>query len=257
MVKITLTRSRNGNAMTSSMVEGLTQIFRKLARDLSVFHIVLAAEGKFFCTGMDLKSTESTGTSESSTKSNDYSKITEFFSAIRNSPQTTIAVIDGPTFAGGVGLAFACDIRLASSQARFTLTEIKLGLSPAIISQWLIREWSLPFLREAMLTGREVKPTELQQLGAIHGIAEHTNALLEDYLDNLGKCAPRSATACKELLNLGWTEPGGSNHEGKIRQTFDEMMAPGSEGSFGIEQFRKKVKGIDWGRFWAGQGAKL
>ena len=260
VVKITLTRPRNGNAMTSSMVDGLTRLFRNLAHDPSVFHIVLAAEGKFFCTGMDLKSTESTGTSDSATKSNDYSKTTEFFSAIRNAPQTTIALIDGPTFAGGVGLAFACDIRLVSSQARFTLTEIKLGLSPAIISKWLIREWGLPFLREAMLTGREVKAAELRQIGAIHGIADDTNALeqmMEDYLDNLGQCAPRSAAACKELLRLGWTDPGGQKQEETIKRTFEGMMAPGTEGSFGIEQFRKKVKGIDWGRFWAGQGAKL
>ena len=140
------------------------------------------------------------------------------------------------------------------------MTEIKLGLTPAIISKYLIREWGTSFLREAMLTGREVTPTELQRIGAVHGISDNTNTLdqmTEDYLDRLSRCAPRSAAACKELIRLGWTDPGGRKQDEKIRHTFDAMMAPGSEGRFGIEQFQKKVKGINWGHFWSGRGVKL
>ena len=258
VVKVTLTRPRNGNALTNSMVEGLTSLFTNLAHDPSVFHVVLTAEGKFFCTGMDLSG--GTDTSDMSSESSYYSKVVNLFSAIDNSPQTTIAMIDGPCFGGGVGLTFACDIRLVSSRARWTLSEIKLGLSPAIISKYLIREWGISFLREAMLTGREVTPTELQRIGAVHGIADDTSALdrkVEEYLDQLSTCAPRSAAACKELVRRGWYDPGGQRQDEKIRKTFDEMMAPGSEGKFGIEQFQKKVKRVDWGHFWAGRGAKL
>ena len=134
-VKITLTRSENGNAMTTTMVDGVTRVFQDLANDRSVFHIVLAAEGKFFCTGMDL-----TGDSRSDSSSY-YKKITDMFTAIADSPQVTIAMIDGLCFGGGVGLSFACDIRLVSEKVRWTMTEIKLGVSPAIISKYLIREW--------------------------------------------------------------------------------------------------------------------
>jgi hydroxymethylglutaryl-CoA lyase len=258
VVKITLARPRNGNALTNSMVEGLTSLFTNLAHDPSVFHVVLAAEGKFFCTGMDLSG--GTETSDVSNESSYYSKVVDLFSAIDNAPQTTIAMINGPCFGGGVGLGFACDIRLVSSRARWTLSEIKLGLSPAIISKYMIREWGIPFLREAMLTGREVTPPELQRIGAVHGISDDTNTLdrmMEEYLDKLSNCAPRSAAACKELIRLGWTDPGGRKQDERIRKTFDEMMAPGSEGKFGIDQFQKKVRGIDWGHFWAGRRARI
>jgi hydroxymethylglutaryl-CoA lyase len=143
VAKITLSRPQHGNAMTSSMVEGLTRIYNRLAQDSTILCVVLAAEGKFFCTGMDLNSTDST---DNSTISSDYSKLTELFSAMNNAPQTTIAMINGPRFGGGVGLAFVCDIRLASPQARFTLSEIKLGLNPTIISRYKIREWGISFL---------------------------------------------------------------------------------------------------------------
>jgi len=257
-VKVTLTRPRNGNALTGSMVDGLTSLFRSLARDPSIFHIVLAAEGKFFCTGMDLSG--GTNTSEMSGEDSYYSKVFNLFSAIDDAPQTTIAVIDGPCYAGGVGLGFVFDIRLASTRASWTLSEIKLGLSPAIISKYMIREWGISFLREAMLTGREVSSTELHRIGAVHGIADDTDKLhllAEGYLDKLAQCAPQSTAACKELVRLAWTDAGGPKQDHFIEQTFGNMMAPGSEGKFGIEQFQKKIKGIDWGQFWASRNAKL
>ena len=246
-VKVTLTRSKNGNAMTTAMLDGVTRLFRDLANDKSVFHIVLAAEGKFFCTGMDL-------TGDSRSESSYYKNITDMFTAIADAPQVTIAMIDGLCFGGGVGLSFACDIRLVSEKARWTMTEIKLGVSPAIISKYLIREWGFSFLREAMLTGREVTPEELQRIGAIHGIAKATeqlNVMLGDYLDKLAKCAPQSAAICKGLVRLAWKDPGGSDQEALLENTFNKMMLPGSEGEFGINQFKKKIKGnIDWAQFW-------
>ena len=256
-LKVTLTRPKNGNAMTGSMVEGLTALYQKLAKDANIFRIVMAATGKFFCTGMDLKNTHS---EDGSSKSSDFDKITALFDAIQNSPQTTIALIDGPCFAGGVGLAFSSDIRLVSERSRYTITEVKLGLAPAIISRHMMREWGIPFWREAMLSGREVLPSELHRVGAVHGIAENTEKLdqkLEVYLDMLAKCAPKSASTCKELVRVGWRDPGGQEQDALIRKTFADMLVEGSEGKFGIEQFGKKIRSVDWGAFWNARGAKL
>lgn len=260
VVKVTLTRPKNGNALTNTMVEGITELFQKLSHDRSVFHVVLEAEGKYFCTGMDLSSGGSSASNDASEKAAYYGKVEALYQAIDNAPQTTIAVVDGPCFGGGVGLAFICDVRLVSEKARFTMTEIKLGLSPAIISKYMIREWGIPFVREAILAGREVKPDELHRIGAVHHIAGNTEELeakATRYLTNISKSAPRSAAACKELVRLGWKNPGGTEQQQYVTQTFAEMMRPGSEGEHGLEQFRKKVKGIDWGSFWAANGAKV
>ena len=253
-VKITLTRSKNGNAMTTDMVDGLTRLYHTLAHDKTVFHIILEAEGKYFCTGMDL-----TGSSRDNV-SDYYSKIKGIFDAIDKSPQTTIAVIDGPCFGGGVGLGFACDVRLVSQKAKWTLSEIKLGVSPATISKFMIREWGIPFFREAMLSGREVLPEELSRIGAVHGIAEDSeglNSLVDKYLDQLSRCAPQSASSCKELVRLGWADPDSERQDNFIQRLFNGMLAPGSEGEFGIAQFQKKIKNVDWGQFWQSRGAKL
>lgn len=255
-VKITLTRSQKGNSMTVNMLEGLTRVYKILAKDRSVFHIVLAAEGKFFCTGMDLGS----GTDRTSNEGSYYQKVRDLFDVVDNSPQTTIALVDGPCYGGGVGLSFACDVRLATSKARWTLSEIKLGLSPAIISIYMAREWGLSFFREAMLSGREVSVAELHRIGAVHQLIEDpatANDKLDEYLSRLDKCAPESATTCKELVRLAWTSPESPTQDRFIQKTFDNMMQPGSEGEYGIKQFQQKVKNIDWGAFWSTSRAKL
>ena len=258
-MKITLTRPQKGNSMTPTMLEGLTRLYTTLAKDKTVFHVVLTAEGKFFCTGMDLGG-GTDRTSKSVDEASYYGKVRNLFEAIDNAPQTTIALIDGPCYGGGVGLGFACDIRIVSKRARWKLTEIKLGLSPAIISVYLAREWGIPFFREAMLTGREVMPEESQRIGAVHQLIDDPDQLasrLDEYLDKLDRCAPQSAAACKELVRLAWTNPGGPKQDQFIERTFDNMMQPGSEGEFGIKQFQQKIKNIDWGAFWASGKAKL
>ncbi|KAK4494233.1 hypothetical protein PRZ48_014531 [Zasmidium cellare] len=256
-VRITLNRPKNGNALTTDMVDGITTLFKDLANDKNIFHILLQAEGKFFCTGMDLSSGGTTASNDPEEKAAYYKKVEGLYSAIDNAPQTTIAVVDGPCYGGGVGLAFICDIRLMSSKAKFTMTEIKLGLSPAIISRYMVREWGIPFAREAMLTGREVKPDELRRIGAVHGLAENESDLstmTAACLENLQKCAPRSAGACKELVRLGWTAPTGPKQQEFVMETFKKMIQPGSEGEFGTDQFRKKIKNVDWAKFWSEKG---
>lgn len=141
-VKLTLTRSKNRNALSNSMVEGIIKLFNDLADDPTVFNILLDAEGPSFCSGLDLSTSGSAASNDQDSKDAYYQKIEGLFSSIANSPKTTIAVVDGPCYGGGVGLAFACDVRLVSAKARFTMTEIKLGLSPATISRHMIREWA-------------------------------------------------------------------------------------------------------------------
>jgi hydroxymethylglutaryl-CoA lyase len=254
IVRLTLTRMRNGNALSNSMLVGVTNLYETLAQDPSVFQIVLDAEGKFFCTGMDLSASGSTASGDHAIQEDYYHKVEGLFASIMDCPKVTIAAVDGLCFGGGVGLAFACDVRLVSPKARFTMTEIKLGLSPATISRHMVREWGIPLAREAMLSGRTVTPEELKSVGAVHGIASSADTLdvlVSEYLHSLKTSAPQSAAAIKELTRYAWTDPGGEEQTKYIKHVFAQMMVPGSEGEHGMAEFRKKNKKIDWGQFWA------
>jgi hydroxymethylglutaryl-CoA lyase len=76
---------------------------------------------------------------------------------------------------------------------------------------------------------------------------------LNGYLDQLEKCAPRSAAINKELSRLGWYAPESNAQAQLIEKTFGDMMISGSEGEHGIGQFQKKVKNFSWREFWGSQ----
>jgi hydroxymethylglutaryl-CoA lyase len=240
-VKILLTRERNGNALTTSMVRSLTRLFQVLSTDEGVFRIILSGKGKHFCTGMDLK----TG----GTPEEQFLGLRTLFHTIDTCPKTTIAVINGPCLGGGVGLAFVCDIRLATLDATFKLSEICLGLCPAIISKYIIREWGFSFTRAAILTARNITASELADLKIVHKAVSSQGDLdveLDKLLDDLRFAAPRASALSKDLLETAWADAGGETQTKVIENAFREMMSQGSESTFARKEFRRGVKGVDW-----------
>lgn len=247
VVTIALNRPKNGNALTISMLTGLTKLFLSCAKDTSIYRIVLAARGKFFCTGMDLGADGAS----SKTKQANFAGLQSLFEAIGSCPQTTIAVIHGPAFGGGVGLAFACDIRLASKAATFTLTEVKLGICPAVISKYVFREWGIAFAREAMLTARRITAHEIYtRTGSIHSIAEGDAQLhesLQFYVNKLKYCAPKASAEVKDLARAAWRFHGSLEQDSAIKDAFDRML-DSDESRTGIDNFREKRGDMDWER---------
>ncbi|OAL34337.1 hypothetical protein AYO20_06390 [Fonsecaea nubica] len=275
-VKIVLDRPRNGNALTRTMLTHLTTLFETLSKDPSVFHIVLTGKGKYFCTGMDLSGGGATAAgADAASKQAQFDGLYKLFEAIDRTPQTTIALINGPSYGGGTGLAFVCDIRLAQANATFTMTEVKLGLCPATISKFVVREWGVGFAREAMLTGRTVTVQELHRVGVIHAITSSASSssppsstavadrtqidldrLLQDYLDKyLRHAAPQASARTKELVAAAWRYTGDERQDKVIKDVFEWMIAPSEEAQIGTKAFRAGKKEVDWHGVY--QGRKL
>ncbi|CAH0046636.1 unnamed protein product [Clonostachys solani] len=251
-LKIVLRRPKNGNALNASMLAQIKECYQKAANDDNISRIVLTAEGKFFCTGMDLgKSTTAVGRGEGAA-SGAFEQFTTLFQTIQDSPKVTIAAINGMCYAGGIGLAFSSDIRLATANATMALSEVRLGLCPAIISKYLVREWGLAFTREAMLSGRKISMAELKQIGAVHDLADDEvglNVLLDEYLVNLSNCAPGASKMCKELAQEAWLRGGTAEQDAAIYKVFNNMMGPDSESAVGLRNFQSGKRSTDWDSF--------
>ncbi|KAI5264767.1 pyruvate carboxyltransferase [Aureobasidium subglaciale] len=243
-IKITMHRPKNGNALTADMIIGLIKLMRGIASDSSCFTIVLTAEGKFFCTGMDLKNVK-----PESRKQN-FERLRELFDTIEEAPQTTVAFVNGPAYGGGVGLAFACDIRLVAEKATFQLTEVRLGICPAVISKFVFREWGIAFAREAMLSARSVSAKELAtKTGAIHVVANSQEPAiaptLDQYIQDLSSCAPEARGQVKHLARAAWKDQGRVEQTVSIEKAFDDMMSS-EEQQIGAMAFSKGVRKVDW-----------
>lgn len=245
-LKIVLGRPNNGNALTASMIATLKTTFATAATDNTISRIVITANGRFFCTGMDLGKSSPVAKSEKESEEQ-YERLHGLFRIIAESPKVTIAAINGPAFGGGVGLAFACDIRIGVAKSTFTLSEVKLGLSPATISKYVIKEWGQAFTREAMLSARPVPLLQLLSLGIVTQMVDSIEGLdeaLDQYLTRLKSSAPRASALSKELIRA--SEPGKPDQATQIYSVFKEMMAPGGESTFGLHEFQAGRRRIDW-----------
>ncbi|KEZ39593.1 Hydroxymethylglutaryl-CoA lyase [Scedosporium apiospermum] len=244
--KIVLNTPANGNALTPSLISDLRGAFVEFEQDASIRRIIITSSGKFFCTGMDLG--KGTGTFGADSKDK-FNALTTLFELIDNSTKVTVACVNGPAFGGGVGLAFVCDLRLSISSASFTLSEVKLGLCPAVISKYVIREWGVSRSREAMITARPVTAKELRAWGVISHIAESPSDLqraLDTCLHDLRLASSSGIRMSKELVRLGWSQGGSDNQKRNITRLFEEMMGPESEAVYGVRQFRAARRAVDW-----------
>ncbi|CAI0643810.1 unnamed protein product [Colletotrichum noveboracense] len=245
---IVLNTPRNGNTLTSPMIEDFQGAFRMFENDPSISRIVISAKGKFFCTGMDLsQATLVVGKGEDASLGI-FKPLKSLFELIDNSSKVTIACINGPAFGGGIGLAFSCDIRVCLSSATFTLSEVKLGLCPAVISRYVIREWGLGLSRDAMLTTRAVSASELKAQGAVSLLADTPTELrkiVEKLIRNLRHSSPGGSKMSKDLVRLAWSHGGTTAQEEGVAKLFESMMAPGCEAVLGIGEFQNRSK-VDW-----------
>ena len=239
-IKICLNHPEQCNALTATMVEGITRLFKTLSADSSIYRIIVTGHGRYFCTGIQLTEDLFASVPERSTA------LRDLFNSIDTCPKITVALINGPAFGGGVGLATVCDVRLALSESFFCLSEVKLGLCPAIISKVLVREWGASLARMAMMTGRKVQAQILYNTGAIHALAPDLESLektAEEFLSDTKLAAPRAAASCKTLVREA---AGSGDMDGLIGEVFEDMLDQGSESEYGILQFRNGIRGVVW-----------
>lgn len=257
-LKIVLNRPRNGNALTAAMLSDLTAVITDASRDPSVSRLIIAARGKFFCTGMDLAKDSTPVAQGQSSSDSQYERLTALFEVIDQCPKVTIACLNGPAFGGGVGLAFSCDIRLCTANSTVTLSEVKLGLSPATISKYVIREWGVSFAREAMLSARPVTAAELKARGVVSEVADNPEQLdkgLNGLLVRLKAASPNASRLSKDLVRLAWAHGGDQEQARGIKSLFDEMMRPDADGSHGIKEFQAR-RPVDWDAYYTERQVK-
>jgi hydroxymethylglutaryl-CoA lyase len=241
---ITLNNPSKGNVLTASMVERLRSTLSSLSSDPAIQTIILTNTGKYFCAGMDLSAS---GPATRGTTKAQLQNLLSTFESVNTCPKTTIALIRGSCFGGGVGLAFCCDIRIVvGSDKKFTLSEVKRGLVPATISKYVVREWGPVLAREAMITGRPIPATELLAKHIIHELVEteeEAQKKVDEYTALLKSSAPRALSQVKDLVNAV-AERKAETEE--IERIFLDMMTPSDEAKHGIEEFRKGNREVDW-----------
>ncbi|MEM6324054.1 MAG: crotonase/enoyl-CoA hydratase family protein [Pseudomonadota bacterium] len=164
---LVLDRPAQRNALSAVMIAELTEIAERLGQDDAVRAIVLSGAGKVFCAGGDLTWMKAQIEADRATRIREGTKLARMLYALNTVPKPLIGKIHGGAFGGGVGLACICDVAIAARDARFGLTETRLGLIPATIAPYVIARLGEGVARRVIMASRVFDATEAMALGVI------------------------------------------------------------------------------------------
>jgi enoyl-CoA hydratase/carnithine racemase len=197
---VTLNRPDRLNSMDRGMVTGgLRETFESIDANPSNRVMIISGNGRAFCAGGDLDSDSFKLSKEESTSYIRAAQRTVV--ALRSMAIPTIAAVNGPAAGGGCGLALACDLRVASQSASFSVPFAKMGLVPDFgVSYLLPRLIGAGRALEFALSGRKVESNEALRIGLVDRIADNVLATAIDLAMTLMVAAPSAAAATKDLL---------------------------------------------------------
>ena len=238
---VTLTRPELHNAFNEVVIEELTRAFVELGQNAGVRVVVLAAEGKSFCAGADIHWMKRMVDYSVEENIEDATSMANMLRTIRECPKAVIARIHGATIGGGVGLAAACDVAVAIESAVFCLSEVKLGILPAVISPYVLEKVGPGSMRRYALTAERFNADEAKRIGliseSVDGVDE-MDAWIERIIASITANGPEAITACKGVLRdvqpLDW--------DGKQKLTVERIAERrvSEEGQEGLKAFLEK-----------------
>lgn len=237
---LTLNRPESLNALSRALMAQLAQAIDRLASDPGVRVLILTGAGKAFCAGLDLKELGSgqatVGGREGAVNANDP------VSALQRFRGPVIGAINGAAVTGGFELALACDVLLASPQARFADTHARVGIAPGWgLSQKLSRAVGIYRAREVSLTGNWVSAEQAAAWGFVNrvvpaeGLLDAARALARDMLS----CVPEMLLRYKAIIDDGFALPFG---EGMALEKARSTEFNASVGAAAVEARREAVR---------------
>ena len=238
---ITLNRAEIHNAFDDKLIGELTREIEKLDHDSNVRVIVLAAEGKSFSAGADLNWMKRMAGYSWDQNYQDSLQLASLMQTLYECKKTTVALVQGAAFGGGVGLVACCDIALASERALFCLSEVKLGLIPAVISPYVVKAMGERNAKRYFATAERFDAEEAKHINLVHKIfaAETYAEDCEDYLQKLIANGPNAVYQSKKLVNFVANK---EINEDLIRDTAQRIadIRASKEGKEGVSAFLEK-----------------
>ena len=198
---ITLNRPDKRNAISYELIEDVLRALLEVEQSPAQV-LILTGAGKAFCSGMDLDNLRSITGRTPEENLADSDTMARLFRTLYEFPKVTIAAVNGPAIAGGCGLATLCDFTLASTEAKFGYTEVRIGFIPAIVSTFLLRQVGEKQARDLLLTGRIIGADDAFRMGLANEVVapERLMERVHELAGELLKNSPASQMATKRLL---------------------------------------------------------
>jgi methylglutaconyl-CoA hydratase len=201
IAKITLNRPDKRNAITTTMISEILTALDVIEKSHTRV-VILTGAGKCFCAGIDLEMLAAIAKQSPSENQEDSRRIAKMLRRIWSFPRPMIAAVNGAAYAGGCGIATLCDFTIATTEAKFGYTEVKIGFLPAIVSVFLTRQIGEKRSRDLLLTGRIISAAEAKEFGMVSEVVPTERLLdrVQELVAELIAASPSSVTRAKHLL---------------------------------------------------------
>jgi methylglutaconyl-CoA hydratase len=202
VARVYLNRPELRNAFNDGVIAELTEAFRRLGADTGLRAIVLGGHGKAFCAGADLGWMRAMADYSWDQNRADAQGLADMLWTVYDCPLPVVARLQGDCYAGGMGLAAVCDLRVAAEGVQFCLSEARLGLLPATIGPYVVRALGEQASRRYFLTAERFSAAQAQAFGFVHEVApaESLDHRVDELVALLVANGPAAVKACKKLV---------------------------------------------------------
>ena len=241
---VTLCRSEKRNALSRELLTQLSSAVHEVLADSQTRILVLKAEGKVFCAGMDLAEMQARAASEDGQKEwmKDSQDYCELLVALYTAKVPTIAALQGPVLAGGVGMVLACDFVVAVEDSFIALPEPQRGITAAMVTPLLVHRVGAGPAGHLLLSGRRQTATAAATTGLVYQVVERD--LLNESVDSLAQSIMLGSPEALAITRRHLDEVGGNDLVARIRQSIEvSAQARASEDAReGLAAFLEKRK---------------
>lgn len=241
---VTIARAERRNAFDAALIAALKEAFETLHGAEHVRIVFLRGEGAMFCAGADLDWMRAAADHTEADNREDAMEMAKMFKALSDIPALTVALVQGGAYGGGAGLVAACDMAVAIEGAKFSFSEVKLGLVAATISPYVVEAIGARQARALFATGRVFDTAFAEKIGLISDVVKDLDAL-DAAIERIGReimdCAPGAIADSKALVR----DVAGKAIDHKLMEETARRIARarvGEEGQEGVRAFLDKRK---------------
>ena len=243
-VTVTMNRPQKKNAFDAGLISALAEAFEDLQGAEGVRVVFLKGAGATFSAGADLDWMRSAVDASEAENREDAMALAKMVKALWDLPALTVALVEGAAFGGGAGLVAACDMAIATEDAKFSFSEVKLGLIPAVVSPYVVAAVGPRRARALFATGQVFGAQAALRFGLVDEVAADGAALAaraEALADAMMACAPGAIGEAKQLAADVFAR---DIDDGLLRETAKRIAAArvGEEGQEGVRAFLERRK---------------
>ena len=201
---VTLNRPDKHNAFNATLINELSDVFDAIGRETNIRLVILRGAGKSFSAGADLDWMKAAASYSQHENEADAVRLAEMLRKLHDLPQPTLALVHGAAMGGGAGLVAACDVVIAMASAKFRFSEVRLGLTPATISPFVINAIGRRWAKALFVTAESFDAAYAEKMGLVHYVAQNDKEMfeLEEYIASLiFAAAPGAVSDAKKLVD--------------------------------------------------------